>query len=659
MKLSKITITDYRGFYGKNVIEFETEKKSKNISLVIARNDTGKTTLLNAIYWCLYGDEQFYSMKNSNKRIMSHKKIVETSLDRKMKVSVSLVFNDDKGPKYEITRERIFKRAPEDEDELKIIPQGEDILMGMKMNPKGTGFESIEHMEDFIARNIPRGISTFFILDGEQLKSIFSSDINYQIRDAIERVANIGALNGMIDNLKQLDSKYARAKSGMDPNFGALQKSIDEIEGRIKENEKNLEQSLKEKLKFKKQMQEIENYLEGHNEEIIREYGARDKRIREENERIVDEKTIDENQLNSLIIEAYILENSKKAVNVTIKKFEEIMNSDNFPPAVEPAHVFQLLKRKECICGNKISKGSNAEERLEKLANTQSYKEYFRIISQGDAYLPQMIKSLSNKINIIGKLRKKISDYDTKLQKNEKELSGISQKLKDSNADEIRERAEEKDSIGRAIIRVERDILGFEKDIDDLKSVKKEAEIKLNNIKIKTAKDQLIIKKSEKCRALIKYAEEIKSDVMKTIKDNIQEATAKNFRELHYKAKEYEKVTIDDNFSLSIRDKYGGQLINELSQGAALCFGLAFMTALRNYSGYDVPIIIDSPVGKIDEGNRESIAKNIPNQLKDRQIIFLVTGSEYTSVFKEFLESQISTKVNLTHNPKSGGIDIT
>lgn len=146
---------------------------------------------------------------------------------------------------------------------------------------------------------------------------------------------------------------------------------------------------------------------------------------------------------------------------------------------------------------------------------------------------------------------------------------------------------------------------------------------------------------------------------MKTIKDNIQETTAKNFRELHHKAKEYEKVTIDDNFSLSIRDKYGGQLINELSQGAALCFGLAFMTALRNYSGYDVPIIIDSPVGKIDEGNRESIAKNIPNQLKDRQIIFLVTNSEYTSVFKEFLESQISKKVNLSYNLKSGGIDIS
>jgi len=250
MKLSKITINDYRGFYGKKILEFDTDKKNKNISLIIARNDTGKTTLLNAIYWCLYGEEQFYSMKNSNKRIMSNKRIAETTLDRKMKVSVSLVFNDDKGPRYEITRERIFKRSPDDEDDLKIIQEGEDKFWGMKMNAKGTGFEDIEHIEsEFVASEIPRGISSFFLLDGEQLKAIFSSDIKYQIKDAIERVANIGALNGMIENLKELDAKYSRAKSGIDPNFGAIQKAMDGFDEKLKENETNREASIQEKIR--------------------------------------------------------------------------------------------------------------------------------------------------------------------------------------------------------------------------------------------------------------------------------------------------------------------------------------------------------------------------------------------------------------------------
>ncbi len=660
MKLTKITINDYRGYYGKNVIEFEDNKKNKNINLIIARNDTGKTTFLNAIYWCLYGEEQFYSSKNSKRQVLSNKKIEETPLDRKMKLSVSLVFSDEKGPKYEITRERIFKRAPSDEDNLRIISHGEDVFSGMQMNSRGTGFENIEHIEtDFITSKIPKGISSFFLLDGEQLKTIFSSDINYQIKDSIERVANIGAINGMISNLKELDSKYSRMKSGMDPNFGATQKTVDEYDKRITTNEKLHEKALLEKQKIKKQIQELTDFLENHNEAVIREFGSMEKKLREENQRIAEDRVVEEGELNSLVVKSYILKNSKEALNTTLSKFEEIAKSDDFPPAVDPAHVLQLLKRKECICGVKIIKDSEAEKRLKKLSGTQSYKEYVRIISEGDSRLPEMIQSFKDSLFLIAKLRKKISDYDIKLGKNEKDILEISQKLKDSNMGEIREKAEQKDMLDRARYKNDREIIGLEKDIEDLKVAKKDLDIILTNIKIKTMKDQLILKKSEKCKELANYAKSIKDSIMKTIKDKIQDTTARNFKELHWKAEDYEDVKINDDFSLSIKDKYGGQIINELSQGAALCFGLAFMTALRNYSGYDVPIIIDSPVGKIDEGNRERIAKNIPNQLKDQQIIFLVTSSEYTSVFKEFLEDKISTKVNLSYNKKTGEIDIT
>jgi len=155
---------------------------------------------------------------------MSNKKIIETSIDGKMKLMVTLVFNDQKGPKYEITRERILKRARDEESDLKTIQQGDDLFYGMEMNATGTGFENIEHINDFIASNIPKAISSFFLLDGEQLKAIFTSDIQYKIKEAIERVANIDAITGTISNLIELDKKYSRDKSGIDANFGAIQK---------------------------------------------------------------------------------------------------------------------------------------------------------------------------------------------------------------------------------------------------------------------------------------------------------------------------------------------------------------------------------------------------------------------------------------------------
>lgn len=658
MKLSKVVIENYRGFFGKNIIEFEAHEKAKNISLVIARNDTGKTTFLNAIYWCLYGEEQFYSTKNSNKRIMSNKKIIETPIEGKLKLSVSLLFNDDKGPKYEITRERIFRRAQDDDNDLKIIPQGEDVFYGLERNTGGGGFENMEHINDFISSQIPKGISSFFLLDGEQLKAIFTSDINYKIKDAIERVANIDSINGMIANLQDLDRKYSGMKSGIDSNFGAIQKSIDVCDARIEDKEKNLKEIMKENEKLKKTMLELSDFLQNHNEAVIRQYGSQEKRIREENENIGEYKKNDEAELNRLVVQSYILKNSENSLKATVKKFTDIIEGGTFPPAVEPAHILQILKRKECICGTRINKDSKEEEKLKELANAQSYKEYVRIISEGDSRLPEMMESLGSKLERIGKLRKKILDHEEKLQKNARELDEINQNLKDSNAKEIKEKGEEKEMTERAMFRNEKDISRLEIDLTDLRETKKELERDLNNVNIKSMKDQLLMKKSGKCKELISYAKNIKEAIMKKIKDKIEESTARNFRELHWKAEDYEKVGISDDFSLSIKDKYRGEIINELSQGAALCFGLSFMTALRNYSGYDVPIIIDSPVGKIDEGNRERIAKSLPDQLKGEQVIFLVTSSEYTSVFKEFLEDKICTKVNLTYNKKTGGIDI-
>jgi DNA sulfur modification protein DndD len=658
MKLTKITIENYRGFYGKNVIEFDVNKKSKNINLVIARNDTGKTTFLNAIYWCLYGEEQFYSTKNSNKRIMSNKKIIETPIDGKMKLSVSLVFSDEKGPKYEITRETIFKRAQDDENDLKIILQDEKIF-GLEVNPNGTGFENIDNIEYLVNSIIPKGISSFFLLDGEQLKAIFTSDINYKIKDSIERVANIGSIVGMIENLHKLNKKYSGMKSGIDPNFGAIQKDIDDCDLQIDEKNKRMKEILKLNENLRKQLNELSDFLQNHNEAIIRESSLREKKILEENEQINEERKAKEDELNKLVVQAFFLKNSKHPLNITLKKFEEIAEGGNFPPAIDPAHVLPLLKRKECICGTKIKKGSEEEEKLLKLANAQSYKEYVRIISEGASRLPEMIGSLSEKMSLIAKIKKEISSNEKRLEKNKKDLEEIAQNLKDSDVEEIKGKAEEKEMIERAMFKNEKEMTSLEVDLRDLDSLKKQSERDLNEVKAKDLKDQLIIKKSEKCSQLIDYAKRIKEAIMKNIKDQIEQTTAKNFVDLHWKAEDYERVAISDDFSLSIKDKYRGEIINELSQGAALCFGLAFMTALRNYSGYDVPIIIDSPVGKIDEGNREKIAKNLPDQLDNDQVIFLVTNSEYTSVFKRFLEGKISTIITLSYNKKTGGIDIS
>ena len=53
MRIERILIKNYRQ-YAKVDISFP--KKETDLNIIVGRNGVGKTTFLNVINWCLYGD---------------------------------------------------------------------------------------------------------------------------------------------------------------------------------------------------------------------------------------------------------------------------------------------------------------------------------------------------------------------------------------------------------------------------------------------------------------------------------------------------------------------------------------------------------------------------------------------------------------------------
>ena len=54
--ISSIEMTNYRQYKGTQKLQF-TSDKSKNVAIIYGRNGSGKSNVLNAITWCLYGKE--------------------------------------------------------------------------------------------------------------------------------------------------------------------------------------------------------------------------------------------------------------------------------------------------------------------------------------------------------------------------------------------------------------------------------------------------------------------------------------------------------------------------------------------------------------------------------------------------------------------------
>ena len=53
MILKSVKIQNYRVYRGPE--EFEIASGDKNVTVIQGTNDAGKTTMLNAITWCLFG----------------------------------------------------------------------------------------------------------------------------------------------------------------------------------------------------------------------------------------------------------------------------------------------------------------------------------------------------------------------------------------------------------------------------------------------------------------------------------------------------------------------------------------------------------------------------------------------------------------------------
>ena len=56
MKIDKITLNNFRQYYGNNPIDLQTSR-NKNIILIGGKNGYGKTNFLVSVVWCLYGED--------------------------------------------------------------------------------------------------------------------------------------------------------------------------------------------------------------------------------------------------------------------------------------------------------------------------------------------------------------------------------------------------------------------------------------------------------------------------------------------------------------------------------------------------------------------------------------------------------------------------
>ena len=186
MKLERIDLVNIRQFAGTQTITLATDTTRK-VTLIHGPNTVGKTTLLNAIHWCLYGT--FLAGFLEPERLKSD----ESEGDE---YSIQLQFEHN-GKRYVVKRSA---SGPPSQFKLTVLEQ----------RPNG---QSVPHPNpDLLIKTIlPEALASHFFFAGEMIqKGLSSGAYQKAATDAIRSVLGLRLAEQAIDDLKDLRKKRQR-----------------------------------------------------------------------------------------------------------------------------------------------------------------------------------------------------------------------------------------------------------------------------------------------------------------------------------------------------------------------------------------------------------------------------------------------------------------
>ncbi len=640
MILEKIRLKDFRCFFGETHIQF-SEDPDRNVTIIYAENGVGKTTLLNALLWCFYGETTARFEKRKDILNYDAKKANRTL------ASVEVFFEHDE-KRYIAKRLANVRSTAGREFHVARIQDGSQIRL---------------HSPDtFINTVIPRDMASHFLFDGEHAEVFLGEDNRGSIKSAVRDILGCSLIETAIEDLKAASSNFGkqipstpatRQIEDLNRVLDSLTKQIEEVKARIAELERKREQTERQisdidaKLRITAAAREIEENRVYQD----RQLSSAQKRQKE----YIDEvyKWLGDN--GRFIV-------SKKITEETFLFLDEKQHRGRIPSPYNEEFVKDILEAKECICGTKLQPGSAESRKVASLLEKAANQVMRDRVSKVRARLTSLKSERTKAPRRLTVAKRHLSEADEDCARAEAKLAEISDKLKGINLEDISKREQRRGELKEELTKIDRE-LGY------LDPKVKDSELQ----KSKINKDITDLAKQDKQTVI--YGE--RRDLCEEIKVKLEAELVKEEdgarKVLRASIRRILEATTHKSLKPRMTDDYVISLINAdgttlpKSSGENQLLGLAFTAALvkfakvrenaQNYRllpGTIAPLVLDSPFGQLDEAYRATTAEFIPKMA--RQVVLMVSKSQGTKNVLSVLNDYIGAEYLLVrHNTESRG----
>ena len=647
MRFESIKIHNYRQYHD---LTFDFSLNGANdIHLVIATNGTGKTNLLNAINWCLYGDEPHASgaavegeEKADKLPLANIQSLSECRNNKDTVCMVSVVIEaTDAGSKYTFTRTANISVGTElqaGKDKFEIGITGADGI---------TKFCDGDAANEIICEKMPRKIREYFFFDGEQLLNYFGitgTNVSH-LRDSIYEIAQVNIIDkSVIENLDSFIKKFQKQIKELSPNTNSIADEIDTIQKNIDSKEKEIN-TLTEQIAMAEEEIDKCNQLIKNTDTVVED----NKRFEGNKAEIKDKEAelITIKKDLAKFIRQYLVKIMLRDVNSRTNEYIEMRQNDN---DVSPVADIDILKKsiqthKCAVCGENLAQATehHFQELIQKYDSNISLQRLVEIKNDVRRGLDvseyeSAKKALFDRLNKASEKIRKLQEENEVLFKRISTVTGIeeieaathqredNEKLRDSNREKIGKYKEQLESMRKKLQEKNKEYSDALAANQACKEIREKYEF------VQRAKDLLV---------------KIKNGIVTDITTQLEGKTMELFDALIWKKGTYGRVELDANFRLKLYHKITmSSCLNSCSAAEKELLALAFTLAVHEVSGYDNLLFIDTPVGRVSDENRENFAQVLLEISKKKQIILAFTPSEYSEEIKSVLNDSTASTVS-------------
>ena len=658
MVFRRLVLEDFGLYRGVQEIDLAPrQKRGRTLPVVLfgGKNGAGKSTIFEAILLCLYGRSAIGERaRHSDYLDYLFQRIHRTPFGlNSTRAAVTVEFDFvQAGVRhvYEVTRSWVAASA---------TAASIDVSLDLKQDGQRLDDLDQSHWDDFLRELIPPGLSQLFFFDGEKIQRLAEEQDSQELGRSVKSLLNLDLVERLSADLQIYAAKEAKAAAGDREReeiekLESLREELMSRAGRLEAERADVQASKLDQIAST--IQKLEQKLRSEGSELAK---VRDEFVTERQQLLLSVKQ-DEERLRELAAATLPFALCRSSLDELRKMLTAA--SDRMTPIARK----RVLASTSSVLKQFAAGTLQGSETLDRRARKRTVEVLSRAmqVALKDAPRRPMGKSVdhlspSDRSRLLAWIDSALKDaapeakrIGNRLEKATRRLQKIGAALAQAPTDDaLKIAVAEVNDAHKQLGAAEQEAKTLDEDLDRIRREVADVDRRLGllNSKAEEGRDR------QKRVATVKRSQAALKDYLVAVTElklrQLEREVTHCFGAICRKSDLVHQIRIDaESFEITLLDKSGHAIPKErLSAGEKQVFAVALLWALGRTSGRPLPVIIDTPLARLDSDHRKLlIERYLPSA--SHQVLVLSTDTEVDEAAFAALEPFMSHAYHLKYD---------